>query len=107
MVSLRRKVRDLESQWKKILARGTYASVSVTLAEEQRATLPWNSSRSLLFLRNSSIEGVGAILSSVTACLGFLLHYGPSLLLWGAVAYGIFWTIRRFRHKEGVLHQPA
>jgi hypothetical protein len=100
MASLREKVGDLERQSKKLLTRGSYATVSLTLVEDYRARLHRDSSRSFLYLRNSSIEGIAATLSSVTICLGFLLHYGPMLLIWGGLSYAVLTTVRRSRRTS-------
>jgi len=107
MVSLRAKVGDLERHWKKLLARGAYATVSLTLGEDFRKTLQWNSSHSSLYLRNSWIEGMGAILSSLTFASGLLLHYGPSLGLWSGLVYVVFRLGRHFRRRSAALHASA
>lgn len=107
LVLLRGKIRELEGQWKRLLSRGTYASISLTLFEERRAPVDWNPSRSFLLFRNASLEGVEAALSSVFFCAGLLLHYGPLILLWGAIAYGVFWLVRRHHRKVAPLHSSA
>jgi len=74
------------------------AVIRITLIEDYRAPLQANLAEESLQLRNSLVEGIGAIFSSVGFFLGVLLEFGLPLLFWSAL---LFFPIRlgwrRFR----------
>ena len=55
--------------------------------EDYRAPLQANLEGFFLQLRNSSVEGVGAIFSSAALVLGVLFEFGLPLLFWLALLF--------------------
>ena len=74
------------------------AHVRLTLLEDYRAPLQANFAGVLFQLRNSLVQGIGSIFSSVAAVVGILLEVGLPLLFWAALLFAparLAW--RRFR----------
>jgi hypothetical protein len=63
------------------------AHIRVTLAEDYRAPMDTNWAGAFLQLRNSLIEGVGAIFSSASLFLSVLFEFGLPLLFWAALLF--------------------
>jgi hypothetical protein len=76
--------------------------------EDYRAPFQANFAGSSLALRNSFVEGVGAIFSSLAFVLGVLFEFGLPLLFWALI---LFWPLRlvwrRFRHTTPNTAVPA
>jgi hypothetical protein len=76
--------------------------------EDYRAPLETNLAGSTLAVRNSFIEGVSAIFSSLALVLGVLFEFGLPLLFWAII---LFWPMRtvwrRFRHRRASAIVPA
>jgi hypothetical protein len=72
------------------------AHIRVTLIEDYRAPLETNLADSSLALRNSFVEGVSAIFSSLALVLGVLFEFGLPLLFWAII---LSWPLRAlWRH---------
>lgn len=63
------------------------AHIRFTLIEDYRAPLQANFADASLGLRNSLVEGVSTILSSIALILGVVLEYGLPLLFWAALLF--------------------
>jgi hypothetical protein len=75
------------------------ALIRVTLTEDYRAPLQANLAGEFLQLRNSLVEGVAAIVSSVCAFVGALFEFGLPLFFWCALLFfPIRLAWRRFHH---------
>ena len=76
--------------------------------EDYRAPLDANLAGSTLAVRNSFVEGVSAIFSSLALVLGVLFEFGLPLLFWSLI---LFWPLRlvwrRFRHAGPNTALPA
>jgi hypothetical protein len=75
------------------------AVIRITLIEDYRAPLQANLAEEFLQLRNSLVEGVGAIFSSFSLFFGVLFEFGLPLLFWAALLFvpgRLAW--RRYRH---------
>jgi hypothetical protein len=75
------------------------AVISIALVEDYRAPLQANLAGEYLQVRNSLMEGVGAVFSSVALFVGALFEFGLPLLFWFALLFlpiRLVW--RRFRH---------
>jgi hypothetical protein len=106
-ISQRRgEAREIERQLNKLESRVEYAVVELQLTEQYQARLGWRSSDFLFDLRNSTIEGMDAILLSFGIALGFLLHYGLLIVLW---AFLLYWPGRAMwrRHRRGTVATAA
>jgi hypothetical protein len=93
-------VADAQRQHEDLLSTVAQARIRFDLMEEFRAPLEANLAGATLRLRNSFIEGLGAIFSSAAMFVGVVLEYGLPLAFWIALLYlpgRFFW--RRFRAR--------
>ena len=82
--------------------------IALLLLEDYRAPLNARLDGQWLQLRNASIEGVGAIISSVGLLFALLLQYGLPLAFWLAVLYFPGRAIRQhFRRPAAPAPTPA
>jgi Domain of unknown function (DUF4349) len=75
-------VDEAERQNQGLVATVAQAHIRLTLMEDYRAPLQANLEGFFLQLRNSFVEGVGAIFSSAALVLGVLFEFGLPLLFW-------------------------
>lgn len=91
-------VAEAERQSDGLISIVAQAHIRVALFEDYRAPLQVCVAGAFLQIRNSLVEGVGAIFSSVFSVLGILFGYGLPVVFWVAV---LFWPVRlawrRFR----------
>jgi Domain of unknown function (DUF4349) len=101
-------VAEAQRQHEGLLSTVAQAHIRVTLIEDYRAPLEANLAGARLALRNSFIEGVSAILSSLALVLGVLFEFGLPLLFWAVI---LFWPLRtvwrRLRHSNANITVPA
>jgi hypothetical protein len=101
-------VAEAERQHESLLSTVAQAHIRVTLIEDYRAPFEANLAGATLALRNSFVEGVSAIFSSLALVLGVLFEFGLPLLFWAAI---LFWPLRlvwrRFRHPNSNTAVPA
>jgi hypothetical protein len=89
---------EAERQNQELVSTVAQAHISVNLLEDYRAPLQTNLAGLFLQLRNSLVEGVGAIFSSAALALGVLFEFGLPFLFWAALLFipaGFAW--RRLR----------
>jgi hypothetical protein len=84
-------VAEAERQSDGLISTVAQAHLRVALFEDYRAPLEVSVAGGFLQIRNSIVEGVGAIFSSICTVLGLLFGYGMPLLLWLAL---LFWPVR-------------
>jgi hypothetical protein len=101
-------VAEAQRQHESLLSTVAQAHIRVTLIEDYRAPFEANLAGATLALRNSFVEGVSAIFSSLALVLGVLFEFGLPLLFWAAI---LFWPLRlvwrRFRHPNSNNAVPA
>ena len=91
-------VDEAERQNQGLVSTVAQAHIRLTLMEDYRAPLQANLEGFFLQLRNSFVEGVGAIFSSAALVLGVLFEFGLPLLFWLALLFfPIRLAWRRFR----------
>ena len=92
-------VAEAQRQHESLVSTVAQAHIHFLLMEDYRAPFDTNFAGSTLALRNSFIEGFGAIFSSLALVLGVLFEFGLPLLFWAII---LFWPLRalwrRFRH---------
>ena len=97
-------VDEAERQNQGLVSTVAQAHIRLTLLEDYRAPLQANLAGFSLQLRNSLVEGVGAIFSSAALVLGVLFEFALPLLFWAALLFvptRFVW--RRFRRAPAVL----
>jgi hypothetical protein len=92
-------VAEAQRQHENLVSTVAQAHIHLVLMEDYRAPFEANLAGSSLALRNSFMEGVSAIFSSVALVLGVIFEFGLPLLFWAII---LFWPLRtawrRFRH---------
>ena len=74
--------------------RVTYATIEIVVREERKASLDGPLS-SATRTRIAAADGLESALESVAVAMLIVLRTGPTLLLWGAAAAAIWFTLRR------------
>jgi hypothetical protein len=101
-------VAEAQRQHQGLVSTVAQAHIHLLLMEDYRAPFQANFAGSSLALRNSFVEGVGAIFSSLAFVLGVLFEFGLPLLFWALI---LFWPLRlvwrRFRHTTPNTAVPA
>ena len=95
------KVAEAERQSDGLISTVAQAHLRTALFEDYRAPLQISVAGAFLQSRNSLVEGVGAIFSSLFSVLGIFFGYGLPVLFWLAL---LFWPVRmawrRFRRTS-------
>jgi uncharacterized protein DUF4349 len=89
---------EAQREHERLVSTVAQAHIHLLLMEDFRAPFEANLTGSSLALRNSFVEGVSAIFSSVALVLGILFEFGLPLLFWAALLFlplRLAW--RRFR----------
>jgi Domain of unknown function (DUF4349) len=84
-------VAEAERQSDGLISTVAQAHIRVALFEDFRAPLQISVAGAFLQIRNSLVEGVGAISSSLFSVVGILFGYGLPLTFWLVV---LFWPVR-------------
>jgi len=80
-------VAEAERQNQSLLSTVAQAHITVSLMEDYQAPLQSNLAGLTLQIRNSFIEGLSAVLSSIAVVVGVLFEYGLPILFWVAVLF--------------------
>jgi hypothetical protein len=97
-------VDEAERQNQSLVSTVAQAHIRLTLLEDYRAPLQTNLAGVALQLRNSLVEGIASIFSSVALVLGIFFEFGLPLLFWAALLFipgRLAW--RRFRRVPAPL----
>lgn len=95
---------EAERQHEDLVSTVAQAHIRVALVEDYRASMETNWAGATLQLRNSVVEGVSAIFSSLSTVLAVLLEFGLPLIFWLTVLFlpsRAIW--RRFRRPPAVV----
>jgi hypothetical protein len=98
---------EAERQHTGLVSTVAQAHIRVALMEDYRASMEANWAGAFLQLRNSLVEGVGAIFSSVSLILGVLFEFGLPLLFWLALLFLPFRFIWRWFRRTPAAISPA
>jgi Domain of unknown function (DUF4349) len=94
-------VAEAERQSDGLISTVAQAHLRMVLLEDYRAPLQISGAGAFLQIRNSIVEGVGAIFFSIFSVLGIFFGYGLPVLFWLAL---LFWPLRmtwkRFRRTS-------
>jgi Domain of unknown function (DUF4349) len=97
-------VAESQREHENLLSTVAQARIHFLLMEDYRAPFEANFAGSTLALRNSFVEGVGAVFSSLVLVLGVLFEFGLPLFFWALI---LFWPLRlvwrRFRRANMTL----
>jgi hypothetical protein len=97
-------VAEAQRQSEGLISTVAQAHIRVGLFEDYRAPLQVSMAGAFLQIRNSLVEGVGTIFTSLFTALGVLFGYGLPVVFWLAV---VFWPARmawrRFRRAPATI----
>jgi hypothetical protein len=93
-------VSQLEGEDENVRATVAQSHISLMLAEDYRAPLDAKVDGQWLQIRNASVEGVGAIVSTVGMLLAAVLQYGLPLVFWLAVLYFPVRALRQYFRRS-------
>jgi hypothetical protein len=101
-------VAEAQRQHESLVSTVAQAHIHLVLMEDYRAPLETNFAGASLALRNSFVDGISAIFSSLALVLGVLFEFGLPLLFWAII---LFWPLRalwrHFRHTRANSPVPA
>jgi hypothetical protein len=100
-------VDDAERANHSLVSTVAQAHIGFTLLEDYRAPLQANLAGVALQLRNSLVEGVASILSSVALVLGVFLEFGLPILFWAALLFLPARFVWRRFHRTPVVVSAA
>jgi hypothetical protein len=93
-------VAEAERQSDSLISTVAQAHLRMVLLEDYRAPVQISEAGAFLQIRNSFVEGIGAIFFSIFSALGIFFGYGLPVLFWLAL---LFWPVRvawrRFRRS--------
>jgi len=84
---VRGEIEQMEAESKRLANRVSFLSLTVRISENYRAQAGLESDSIGSKLRNAAIHGYRSLAENVVGLALFLLAYGPSILLWGAVLF--------------------
>jgi anti-sigma factor RsiW len=82
---VREEIERMEAEKKALTKRVDFATLNLSLTEEHRAQLQMVPPSVGTQFRNAGIAGYRSVVESIVNVLLFLMSWGPSLLLWGAI----------------------
>jgi negative regulator of sigma E activity len=84
---VREQIERMEAEKKALTKRVDFGTVTLSLAEERHAQMRIVPQSVGTQFRNAAVEGYRSVVGSVISVLLFLMSWGPSLLLWGAILF--------------------
>ena len=108
---VRGEIESMEAERKQLAKRVSYATLDTTITERYKADVQIVPPTIGTLFRNAAVEGYESIVNGVVNVLLFLMSWGPSLLLWGALLFfpGRFlWRrLRRKAARQSITSQPS
>jgi hypothetical protein len=84
---VREQIERMEAEKKALTKRVDFGTVALSLAEEHQAQMRIVPQSVGTQFHNAAVEGYRSVVGSVISVLLFLMSWGPSLLLWGAILF--------------------
>jgi hypothetical protein len=84
---VRGEIESMDAERKNMATQVAFATLNVAVTEDYRPKLETVPPSTLRQFRNSAVEGYQAMARGVISFVNFVLSYGPSLLLWAALAF--------------------
>jgi anti-sigma factor RsiW len=84
---VREQIERMEAEKKALTKRVDFGTLSLSLSEEHQAQMRMVPQSVGTQFRNSAVEGYRSVVDGVINVLLFLMSWGPSLLLWGAILF--------------------
>jgi anti-sigma factor RsiW len=99
LARVREEIERLDAQRKNVERRVTYATVTVQVQEEHKATLDLGPQSLSRRLRNAFVDGFGAAFESAIEALLVAVRIGPVITLWALVIGGPIYLVSRRRRR--------
>jgi hypothetical protein len=84
---VRGEIESMEAERKSMATQVSFATLNVTLTEDYKPQLQTVPPTTFRQFRNSAVEGYESMAAGVIAIVNAMLYYGPSILLWAALAF--------------------
>jgi hypothetical protein len=84
---VRGEIEQMQAERKNTAKQVNYATLHATITEDYQAQLQVVPPSTFTRLCNAAIEGYRGMVDEVLGLVLFLLSFGPSLLLWGAILF--------------------
>lgn len=96
--SVRESIERMDAERKNLARQVAFSTVNMKIAEDYRERVQVVPDSTSTRLRNAAVEGYEMMVSGLINLLLFLVSWGPSLLLWGAILFfPVRWLWRRLR----------
>jgi hypothetical protein len=95
---VRGEIERMDAEKKELAKRVAFATINTRLSEDYKAPIQLAPASTSTRFRNAAVEGYRSVVDGVIDVTLFLISWGPSLLLWGALLFfpaRLVW--RRFR----------
>ena len=98
----------MEADQRALQARIDFATITLSVTEEYKASLNGAPSSTGTRLHNAFVTGYHSVVENVIGLAAWLLESGPTLLLWIAILFfPIRWAWRRVRRALRTARQPV
>jgi anti-sigma factor RsiW len=105
---VRGEIEEMEADQRGLQSRVDFATITLSIAEEYKASLQGSPRSTGMRLHNSFVEGYRAVVENVIGLLAWLLEAGPTLLLWAAILFvPARWAWKRIRRALTTAPKPA
>jgi hypothetical protein len=84
---VRGEIEGMEAERKSLATQVSFATLNVTLTEDYKPKLQTVPPTTFRQFRNSAVEGYQTMAGGVIALVNAELYYGPTILLWAALAF--------------------
>jgi anti-sigma factor RsiW len=105
---VRGEIEEMEADQRALQARIDFATITLSVTEEYKASLNGAPSSTGTRLHNAFVTGYHSVVENVIGLLAWLLESGPTLLMWAALLFfPIRWIWRRVRRWFTRTPKPA
>ena len=97
---VREQIERMEAEQTSLTQRVDYGTLSVSFSEERKSQLQVMPPSVGTQFHNAAVEGYRSVVDGIVGFLVFLMSWGPSLLLWGAILFfPVRFAWRRMRRE--------
>jgi anti-sigma factor RsiW len=105
---VRGEIEEMEADQRALQSRIDFATISLSVTEEYKASLNAPPSSMGTRLHNSFVEGYQNVSESLIGLIAWFLEAGPTLLLWAAILFfPARWAWKRVRRALAATPKPA
>ncbi len=97
---VREQIERMEAEQKNLSERVDFGTLNVSLSEQRKTQLQVIPPSVGTQIHNAAVEGYRSVVDGIVSFLVFLMSWGPSLLLWGAILFfPVRFAWRRLRRE--------